>query len=76
MPMPWTGNARCLRKAWAEHGGVELGTEGDSFYVVFATAPDAVAAAHRHNASWPGSTGRRVSGCECGWVCTPCTDTT
>ncbi len=34
-----------LRKAWDENGGVELGTEGDSFYVVFATAPAAVAAA-------------------------------
>ena len=27
------------------HDGVELGTEGDSFYVVFARADDAVAAA-------------------------------
>ena len=39
------GQRRVLRKAWAEHGGVELGTEGDSFYVVFSTAPDVVAAA-------------------------------
>lgn len=41
------GQRRILRQVWAEHGGVELGTEGDSFYVVFATAPDAVAAAVR-----------------------------
>lgn len=34
-----------LRKAWADHGGTELGTEGDSFFVVFPTAADAVAAA-------------------------------
>jgi predicted ATPase/class 3 adenylate cyclase len=36
---------RLLRKAWADHGGTELGTEGDSFFVVFPTAPEAVAAA-------------------------------
>lgn len=36
---------RILREAWAAHGGVELGTEGDSFFVVFETAPDAVRAA-------------------------------
>ncbi len=39
------GQRQVLRKAWAEHGGVELGTEGDSFYVVFPTAPAAVTAA-------------------------------
>jgi class 3 adenylate cyclase len=39
------GQRRVLRKAWAEHGGMELGTEGDSFFVVFATAEGAVAAA-------------------------------
>ncbi|HEY2887678.1 MAG TPA: adenylate/guanylate cyclase domain-containing protein [Candidatus Limnocylindrales bacterium] len=34
-----------LRAAFAEHGGWEDGTEGDSFFVVFASAPEAVAAA-------------------------------
>src|SRR5580765_8192116 len=34
-----------LRKAWADHSGVEMGTEGDSFFVVFDTAAAAVAAA-------------------------------
>lgn len=34
-----------LRTAFAAHGGTELGTEGDSFFVVFQTAPEAVAAA-------------------------------
>jgi predicted ATPase/class 3 adenylate cyclase len=34
-----------LRAAWAAHGGTEVGTEGDSFFVVFAAAPAAVAAA-------------------------------
>jgi predicted ATPase/class 3 adenylate cyclase len=33
------------RAAWAAEHGVEIGTEGDSFFVVFTTAPDAVAAA-------------------------------
>jgi predicted ATPase/class 3 adenylate cyclase len=34
-----------LRGAFREHGGWEHGTEGDSFFVVFASAPEAVAAA-------------------------------
>ena len=34
-----------LRTAFSHHGGVEVGTEGDSFFVTFPTAPAAVAAA-------------------------------
>jgi class 3 adenylate cyclase len=34
-----------LRAAFAAHDGVEIGTEGDSFFVAFARASDAVAAA-------------------------------
>ncbi len=41
------GQRRVLREAWGAHGGTEVGTEGDSFFVVFATAPDAVEAAVR-----------------------------
>jgi len=33
------------RAAWEEHEGVEIGTEGDSFFVVFTSAPQATAAA-------------------------------
>jgi class 3 adenylate cyclase len=33
------------RAAWAAFNGVEMGTEGDSFFVVFSTAQDAVGAA-------------------------------
>ena len=33
------------RAAWGEHEGVEIGTEGDSFFVVFTSAPRAIAAA-------------------------------
>jgi predicted ATPase/class 3 adenylate cyclase len=34
-----------LRQAWGAHGGVEVDTAGDSFFVAFPTAPAAVAAA-------------------------------
>ncbi len=34
-----------LRAAWAAHHGTEIGTEGDSFFVVFPSAPDALTAA-------------------------------
>ena len=33
------------RAAWSEQHGVEIGTEGDSFFVVFTSAPQATAAA-------------------------------
>jgi class 3 adenylate cyclase len=36
-----------LRSAWSAHGGVEMGTEGDSFFVVFQSAPQAIAAVVR-----------------------------
>ena len=36
---------RILRRAIARHEGREMGTEGDSFFVVFRTAQDAVGAA-------------------------------
>src|SRR6266487_3118104 len=36
---------RILREAFAEHGGHEIDTQGDSFFVAFRRAKDAVAAA-------------------------------
>lgn len=36
---------RIVREAFDRHDGVEVGTEGDSFFVAFATAPSAIAAA-------------------------------
>jgi predicted ATPase/class 3 adenylate cyclase len=36
---------RSLRAVFAEHGGVEVDTQGDAFFVAFATAPEALAAA-------------------------------
>ena len=54
---------RLLHAVWANHRGVEVKTVGDAFFVAFAHASDAVAAAQatqhalRHH-SWPG--GRAV----------------
>jgi len=36
---------RLLRGVWSKHGGVEVDTQGDAFFVAFARASDAVAAA-------------------------------
>jgi class 3 adenylate cyclase/tetratricopeptide (TPR) repeat protein/DNA-binding XRE family transcriptional regulator len=56
---------RILRKTWDEHGGTEVDTVGDGFFVAFPTAPTAVAAAAsatralaKH--SWPEDTTLRV----------------
>ncbi len=40
-----TVQRRLLRAVWTAHRGNEMGTEGDSFFVVFASAHDAVLAA-------------------------------
>jgi predicted ATPase/class 3 adenylate cyclase len=57
------GQRQVLRSAWTAHGGIELGTEGDSFFVVFASAEAAVMAAAQGQQvlaafDWPG--GERV----------------
>jgi predicted ATPase len=36
---------RALREAFARHGGVEVDTQGDAFFIAFAKASDAIAAA-------------------------------
>jgi len=36
---------RALRKAFGRHGGIEVDTQGDAFFVAFARARDALAAA-------------------------------
>jgi predicted ATPase/class 3 adenylate cyclase len=36
---------RVLRNAFGRHGGIEVDTQGDAFFVAFATAPGAIAAA-------------------------------
>src|SRR6059058_3913281 len=40
-----TEHRRVLREACARHGGVEVDTRGDAFFIAFPTAPGAVAAA-------------------------------
>ena len=56
---------RVLRAAFDAHGGVEVDTQGDAFFVAFPTAPGAVAAAPPgQERSSPGRSG-------CGWGCTP-----
>ena len=54
-----------LRAAWTTHGGTEMGTEGDSFFVVFPTAGAAVSAATQaqrglQQRSWAGGERLRV----------------
>ena len=39
------GHRRILREAFSAHGGVEVDTQGDAFFVAFPTAPGAVQAA-------------------------------
>jgi class 3 adenylate cyclase len=40
-----TGHRRAVRQACARHGGVEVDTQGDAFFVAFATASAGLAAA-------------------------------
>jgi class 3 adenylate cyclase len=54
-----------LRSTFAAHGGIERGTQGDSFLVMFREAPTAVAAAaaaqrELHAVDWPGGADVRV----------------
>lgn len=56
---------RLLRSAWADGAGTEMGTEGDSFFVVFPTADGAVRAAvlaqrRLESQAWPGGEQIRV----------------
>ncbi len=53
------------RKAFADHAGIEISTEGDSFFAVFVSAVDAVAAAVAAQraiqaTSWPAEAGPGV----------------
>src|ERR671932_2857568 len=45
---------RVLREAFARHGGVEVDTQGDAFFVAFARASDALAAAREAQAELSG----------------------
>jgi class 3 adenylate cyclase len=45
------GHRRLLRETFVVHGGVEVDTQGDAFFVAFATAPAAMAAAREGQVS-------------------------
>lgn len=56
---------RLIRSSIAMHGGIEIRTEGDAFFVVFTSAPDAAMAAidaqkALQTNSWPGGLDLRV----------------
>ena len=56
---------RILRRAFSGHGGVEIDTQGDAFFVAFATAQDAATAAIEAQQAlarqaWPGDNEIRV----------------
>ena len=69
---------RLLRAVWARHEGVEVGTDGDSFFVAFADAESAVEAAIAAQRTlaehpWPSDAGAGGSGSA--WGCTPASRT-
>ena len=49
---------RIVRDAVAAHGGHELRTEGDAFFVVFARAGDGCARRSPRSGRWPRARGR------------------
>jgi class 3 adenylate cyclase len=56
---------RLLRESFAQHGGYEIDTQGDAFFVAFASARDAVLAAVDAQRAlsrypWPGETPVKV----------------
>jgi predicted ATPase len=51
---------RVLRDAFARHGGVEVDTQGDAFFVAFARASDALAAAREAQAALNGPVRVRI----------------
>ena len=57
---------RIVRGAIAAHGGCEVRTEGDAFFVAFARAGDAVGRRLRRSEGWRGSNGHRGWRCESG----------
>ena len=63
---------RILRQAFVENGGHEIDTQGDSFFVAFRRAKDAVVRRRsRASAGWRSTPGRTTPGCASGWGFTP-----
>jgi hypothetical protein len=65
------GQRSILRDAWSRSGGHEMGTEGDSFFVVFERARDAAAAAIDAQRRLAPTSGRATNKYASGWACTP-----
>ena len=61
---------RLLRAAFAQFDGHEVSTEGDSFFVAFARASDAVAAGRKASGRSPPIDGPTGWCCGCPWACT------
>ena len=64
-------HAAIVRRAVAEAGGVEVSTEGDSFFVAFPARWGRSGPRWPPSGAWPPTTGRRDGRCGCGWACTP-----
>ena len=63
---------RCSARRSCAHGGREEGTEGDSFFVVFDSAVEAVLRGRRGAAgARDGAVAGRASRSTCGWACMP-----
>ena len=60
-----------LRRAFADHNGVEVGTEGDSFFVAFTRAADAAASAIDAQRAMEAHPWPAESRCGCASACTP-----
>ena len=57
-----TAQRAILRAAFAEFGGHEMGAEGDSFFVVFGSAPDAVCGRVGDSGRWVAPQARAATG--------------
>jgi hypothetical protein len=65
------GQRRVLREAWSGHGGIELGTEGDSFSWCSGQPVRRWRRLRRHSCRWSRTVGRGANGCGSGWASTP-----
>ena len=61
---------RLLRAAFSAHGGYEVDTQGDSFFIAFASAEEALLAAVEGQLHSCRTLARGEWRSRCGWVCT------
>jgi class 3 adenylate cyclase len=62
---------RLLRAAFERHGGYEVDTEGDAFFVAFSSANGAVAAATEAQQALARPLGQTATRSAYAWACTP-----